>query len=177
MPGAKDFTDLLIWQRARAWSKDIYWRTQEGRFAHDQRLAVQINDSTESVMANIAEGFGRGTQEEFITFLGYALGSLLETQSHLCAAYDRKLLSRDEFGELYAAGTELRKMTVGFIRSMVMPKGGVRHMRRTKSWSEKVAEIFERVTGHPSPPIPGADGRPRTSPSSEEAPETTDTKD
>jgi len=40
-------------------------------------------------MANIAEGFGRGTQAEFVTFLGYSLGSLNETQSHLCAAYDR----------------------------------------------------------------------------------------
>ena len=105
-------------------------------------------------MSNIAEGFGRGTQEEFITFLGYALGSLLETQSHLCAAYDRKHLARDEFAALYGRGNELRKMIVGFIRSMIKPRGGVRHIRRTKSWSEKVNEIFERVTGKPPPPIP-----------------------
>jgi len=158
MPGARTFTDLLIWKRARAWSKEIFWRTQEPEFARDQRLLVQINDSTESVMSNIAEGFGRGTQEEFITFLGYALGSLLETQSHLCAAYDRKYLTKDEFGRLYDARNELRKMIVGFIRSMVMPRSGVRNIRRTKSWSEKVAEIFERVTGNPPPPIPNADG-------------------
>ncbi len=165
MPGARNFTDLLIWKRARAWSKEIFWRTQEPDFARDQRLVVQINDSSESVMSNIAEGFGRGTQEEFITFLGYALGSLLETQSHLCAAYDRKYLTKDEFGKLYAAGNELHKMIVGFIRSMVMPRSGVRNFRRTKSWSEKVAEIFERVTGRPPPPIPKADGSPMVDPS------------
>jgi four helix bundle protein len=151
MPGVKNFSDLLIWKRARTWSKDIYWRSQESPLARDQRLVVQINDSSESVMSNIAEGFGRGTQEEFITFLGYALGSLMETQSHLCAAYDRKLLTKDEFAAFYNEGNELRQMIIAFIRSMIMPRTGVRHIRRTRSWSEKVAEIYERVTGKPPP--------------------------
>ena len=75
MSGVRNVTDLFIWKQARSWSKAIYWRTQEGAFSRDQRLVVQINDSSESVMSNIAEGFGRGTQEEFITFLGYALRS------------------------------------------------------------------------------------------------------
>jgi len=155
MSGVRDFTQLLIWKRARAWSKEIFWRSQESPFARDQRLVVQVNDSSESVMSNIAEGFGRGTQEEFITFLGYSMGSLMETQSHLCAAYDRGFLSKDEFGDLYGTGNELRKMIVGFIRSMIMPRSGVRSIRRTKSWSEKVAEIYERVTGE-KPPSFGA---------------------
>ena len=63
MAGVRNFTDLEIWKRARAWSKEIFWRAREGEFARDQRLVVQINDSSESVMSNIAEGFGRGTQE------------------------------------------------------------------------------------------------------------------
>jgi four helix bundle protein len=91
----KVFTDLLIWQRARAWSKKIFQATRQEPFRLDRRLVEQINDSSESVMSNIAEGFGRGTQGEFVTFLGYALGSLNETQSHLCAAYDREYLARE----------------------------------------------------------------------------------
>ena len=161
MPGVQNFTDLLIWKRARLWSKELFWRTQQDGFARDQRLAIQINDSSESIMSNIAEGFGRGTQEEFVIFLGYALGSLLETQSHLCAAYDRRYLSKEEFSRYYATGNELRKMIIGFIRSMIMPRSGVRNIRRTKSWPEKVAEIYERVTGGPPPPIPAADGSQR----------------
>jgi four helix bundle protein len=94
MPPARSFTDLQFWQRARIWSRDIFHATQNSPFARDQRLIVQINDSSESVMANMAEGFGRGTQEEFITFLGYAIGSLDETQSHLVAAYDRGYLAK-----------------------------------------------------------------------------------
>jgi hypothetical protein len=109
-------------------------------------------------MSNIAEGFGRGTQEEFVIFLGYAIGSLMETQSHLSAAYDRKYLRKEEFGRHYVTGTELRKMIVGFIRSMVMPRSGVRNIRPTKTWSERVREIYERTIGEPPPPFPSAAG-------------------
>jgi four helix bundle protein len=159
MAAARTFTELLFWQRARRWSKDIYQRTRQSPFSHDQRLVVQINDSSESVMSNIAEGFGRGTQEEFIKFLGYAIGSLDETRSHLCAAYDRGFLNKDEFAELYREGTAIRKLTVGFIRSMILPQGGVRTRGRQPSWSNQVWEIYERVSGKPRPEafVPSAD--------------------
>src|SRR5215472_18376618 len=135
MPGVRSFTDLLCWQRARAWSKAIFERTRQQLFARDRRLVEQVNDSSESVIANIAVGFGRGTQGEFITFLGYSLGSLNETQSHLCAAYDRGYLEREAFGRLFQDGTEIRKMIVSFIRSMIMPGSGVKNVRPKKSWS------------------------------------------
>lgn len=151
MPAARSFTELLFWRRARKWSAAIFQQTANKPFARDERLCVQINDSSESVMSNMAEGFGRGTQEEFIRFLGYALGSLDETCSHLCAAYDRQYLSKDLFAELYGEGIEIRKLTVGFIRSMVLPRGGVRTQNRAKSWSNQVWEIYERVTGKPRP--------------------------
>lgn len=151
MPGAKSFTDLLIWKRSRSWSKTIFQFTQAEPFCRDRRLVEQINDSSESVMSNIAEGFGRGTQDELITFLGYALGSLDETRSHLCSAYDRAFLSRQDFGKSFQEGTEIRKMIVGFIQSMVLPRSGVRYLQKTKSWSDQVWEIYERVTGKPRP--------------------------
>src|SRR3954471_6886850 len=105
MSGVRSFTDLLYWQRARQWSKRIFEATTRSPFSRDQRLVVQINDSSESVMSNLAEGFGRGTQAEFVTFLGYAIGSLDETRSHLCAAFDRAYLSKDEYAALYQEGT------------------------------------------------------------------------
>jgi four helix bundle protein len=151
MAGVRVFTDFLIWQRARAWSKAIFRHTQTESFCRDRRLVEQINDSSESVMANIAEGFGRGTQGELVTFVGYALGSLNETQSHLCAAYDRAYLSRDDFGNLFQEGTEIRKMAVCFIRSLVMPGSGVKNFKKLKSWTEQVWECYEKITGKPRP--------------------------
>lgn len=151
MPGVRLFTELKIWQRARAWSKQIFWEARKTPFCSDRRLVEQINDSSESVFANIAEGFGRGTQEEFVTFLGYAIGSLNETQSHLCAAYDREYLTRDGFADFFKEGTEIRSMIVSFIKSMVMPGSGVKNTKRLVNWSDQVWEIYERVTGRERP--------------------------
>jgi hypothetical protein len=50
MPGARTFTDLLIWQRSRAWSKRIFECSKIDPFCFDRRLVAQINDSSESVM-------------------------------------------------------------------------------------------------------------------------------
>jgi hypothetical protein len=102
-------------------------------------------------MANIAEGFGRGTQGEFVTFLGYSQASLNETQAHLCTAYDREYLSRQEFGDLFQQGTEIRKMIVSFVRSMVLPGSGVKNFKKVKNWAGEVWEAYERITGKPRP--------------------------
>jgi four helix bundle protein len=99
MAGARTFTELKFWQRARVWGKEIFDASQKEPFVSDRRLWTQINDSTDSVTANIAEGFGRGTQGEFVLFLGYSLGSLNETQSHLCTVYDRQYISKTDFGD------------------------------------------------------------------------------
>jgi four helix bundle protein len=151
MMGVQVFTELKIWQRSRKWSKDIFTLTKRAPFPADRRLVEQINDSSESVMSNIAEGFGRGTQGEFIQFLGYSLGSLNETQSHLTAAYDREYITPDEYALLFGEGTEIRKMTVAFITSMVMTGSGVKNIKKPTNFAYDVREIYERITGKERP--------------------------
>jgi four helix bundle protein len=151
MAGVQTFTELHFWQRARQWSKAIFQLTQRKAFSDDRRLVEQINDSSESVGANIAEGFGRGTQGEFVQFLGYANGSLNETQSHLCAAYDREYITKDEFAELFQEGTEIRKMMIGFVTSMIKPGSGVKNLRKVIRWSEECWQRYERITGRQRP--------------------------
>ena len=138
---------------ARVWGKEIFDASQKEPFVSDRELWSQINDSSDSVTANIAEGFGRGTQGEFVLFLGYALGSLNETQSHVCTAYDRKYIMKDDFAKWFQEGTEIRKMTVAFIKSMVMPGSGVKHKRKYVSWTEQVWENYERITGQKRPAL------------------------
>ena len=161
MPAARLFTELLFWQKAREWSKRIFLQTRLEAFRADQRLVVQINDSSSSVMANIAEGFGRGTQGEFVQFLGYAIGSLNETQSHLWAAFDRGYVSRDDYADLFREGTEIRKLTVAFLQAMVKQGSGVKHVQKLKSWTDQVWETYERITGKPRPAlfVAGSDAR------------------
>jgi len=147
---ARTFTELLIWQRARQWAKAIYQYTRRPAFKADRRLVTQVNDSSSSVMANIAEGFGRGSQGQFVVFLGYALGSLNETQSHLTAAYDREYVTREEYGSLFQEGTEIRKMTIAFMNNMV-DGAGVKNAKKPVSWSEQAWEAYERITGKSRP--------------------------
>ena len=153
MSGVRAFNELHCWQEARSLSRDIYQRTKAKSFAEDRRLVVQINDSSESVMANIAEGFGRGTQGEFIQFLGYALGSLDETRSHLVAAYDRQYLTKTDYEALFRRGIAIRKMIVKLISSMIMPGSGVKHQKKIRRWSDEVWELYEQVTGKPRPEL------------------------
>lgn len=109
------FEDLDFWQKARSLSNEIYARTLEGSFSKDFSLRDQINRSSGSVMDNIAEGFERGGNKEFIQFLSYSKGSCGEVRSQLVRAKDRKHLSEEEFEQFSAKANEVGKQIGGFM--------------------------------------------------------------
>ncbi len=78
--------DIQVWQKARQLTKKIYEATANGKFAQDYGLRGQIQRASVSIMANIAEGFGRRSDKEFANFLNMAHGSVSEVQSHLYVA-------------------------------------------------------------------------------------------
>lgn len=67
-------------------------------------------------MANIAEGFDGGSDREFMKFLGYAIRSSTELQSHLYVALDQEYMGQDTFASLYAQTVRVKNLTSGFIR-------------------------------------------------------------
>ena len=71
-----------------------YFIIREKKFEHNFRLINQIEGSSGSIMDNIAEGFERGTRNEFIVFLGYSKGSCGELRSQLYRALDRKYIEQ-----------------------------------------------------------------------------------
>jgi hypothetical protein len=90
----------------------------------------------------------------------------------LCVAYDRKYISKHEFADFFQAGTEIRKMAISFMKSMVMPGSGVKHKREYVSWTEQVWQNFERITGQKRPPLfeTAATGKPAKMPYNDEPP-------
>lgn len=112
MPGFKRFEDILAWQKSRQVTKLIYEITSEGNFAKDFGLRDQIRRSSVSIMANIAEGFGRRSDKEFSNFLNIAHGSVAETQSHLYGALDLNYLNRENFDKSYLLLDEISKMVM-----------------------------------------------------------------
>jgi four helix bundle protein len=115
MASIKRFEDLPVWQLSRKLSLKIYEATKVGTFSKDFSLKDQINDSSGSVMDNIAEGFERGGNREFIQFLGYSKGSAGETRSQLYRALDRKHIDESKFNELHDDAVSVSNMIGGFM--------------------------------------------------------------
>ena len=93
------FEDIIASQKARALTKDVYAATKVGLFMKDYGLKDQIQRSSVSTMANIAEGFERGGDKEFIQFLSNSKGSCGEVRSHLYVAFDQEYIPQNIFDE------------------------------------------------------------------------------
>jgi len=110
------FEDIESWQAARKLAAAIYGASRQGPFAKDFGLRDQIQRSSVSVMANIAEGFGRNGKIEFIRYLTIAQASSLEVQSHLYIALDLGYMAPPEFKNLYSQAETVRRQIGGFIQ-------------------------------------------------------------
>ena len=90
----KNFEDLEIWKEARRLTQGIYQLTKDSKFSKDFGLRDQIQRAAISIMSNIAEGFERGGNQEFIQFLYVAKGSCGEVRSQLYVALDQKYVDQ-----------------------------------------------------------------------------------
>ncbi len=115
---AKRFEDLIFWQKARALTKLIYLYTRKKDFSKDYGLRDQIQRSSVSIMSNIAEGFGRGGNNEFIHFLFVGRGSLSEVQSQLYVSKDLSYITDAEFGKAFGITEEICRMINGFVKKV-----------------------------------------------------------
>ena len=106
------FEDIGAWQKARIATKSIYLLTTQGLFAKDFGLRDQLRRASVSIMANIAEGFGRRSDKEFANFLNIAHGSAAEAQSHLYVALDLGYINQEEFDQSYSLLNETSRMTM-----------------------------------------------------------------
>ncbi|MFH1321131.1 MAG: four helix bundle protein [Bacteroidota bacterium] len=109
------FEDIIAWQKARELSKKVYEITKTGGLSKDFKLKDQMTDSSGSIMDNIAEGFERGGNGEFIQFLGYAKGSSGELRSQLYRILDQEYITKAKFNELYTLADDIGKMIKGLI--------------------------------------------------------------
>jgi four helix bundle protein len=78
MTGVKRFEDLIAWQKARILTREIYLHTRQGPFAGDLGLTSQIRSASVSIMSNVADGFERSGQQEFLQFVSTAKASCAE---------------------------------------------------------------------------------------------------
>ena len=110
MATIKTFEELDVWQKARELSKEIYAKTRTGSFTKDFELKDQITRSSGSIADNIAEGFERNGNREFVYFLSIAKGSAGEVRSQLYRAFDRKHIEEKDFDSLKDKALAIIKM-------------------------------------------------------------------
>lgn len=118
MPKAQKFEDLAIFQSARNLCKEVYAITKAGEFSRDSRFVQQIHASTGSVMDNIAEGFEREGNKEFVNFLYIAKGSCGEVRSQIIRASDVGYIDKETATRLYNDCMGLSKAISAFIKSI-----------------------------------------------------------
>jgi four helix bundle protein len=123
----KNFEDLEIWKDARALTRAIYQLTRDPKFSKNFGLRDQIQRATVSMMSNIAEGFERGGNQEFIQFLYVAKASCGEVRSQLYVALDQSYLAQKDCEEL----------TTSFRRLSIMISNLIDYLKRSGMKGEK----------------------------------------
>jgi four helix bundle protein len=109
------FEDMISWQKARELNRLVYRVSKQGVFARDFELRGQMRSASISIMSNIAEGFERGGDKEFIQFLSNAKGSCGEVRSQLHVALDEEYVTPVEFQDIHDRSVEVSRLVSGFM--------------------------------------------------------------
>ncbi len=106
---ANRFEELEIWKISREFSKDIYYQFKQYRTSSDVPLSNQILRSSGSIVDNIAEGFERGGNKEFLQYLWISKASAGECRSQLHRALDHQVITSEDFELLKTKVEEISK--------------------------------------------------------------------
>ena len=106
------FEDLEIWSLAREICQLVEFLIQNTNLKTNYSLRDQIDRSSGSIMDNIAEGFERNGNREFIQFLSIAKGSAGEVKSQSYRAFDKHLITKEQHFKLNEI-VELEKNKIG----------------------------------------------------------------
>ena len=110
-----DYRSLLVWQKAMNLSERVY-KASEG-FPNIEKfgLADQMRRASVSIVSNIAEGYGRGTDNEFIHFLCISKGSSSELDTQIELSYRLVYIDDEVYTSLLLLNSEVNKMLASLI--------------------------------------------------------------
>jgi four helix bundle protein len=116
MSAFQRFEDIEAWQKARELTKAIYALSNDGQFSRDFGLRDQVRRASVSIMSNIAEGFERGGDKEFLQFVSLAKGSSGEVRAQLYVALDAGYIDQQTFSRLSDMATQINRMLAGLMK-------------------------------------------------------------
>ncbi len=114
----RSFRDLDIWKRSVDLAERIYATTKSFPPGEVYGLTQQLRRAAVSVPSNIAEGFGRFHNKEYIQFLFISLGSCAEITTQLIIAQRLGYIKNNDDENLVSEVEQNSKMTMSLIKKL-----------------------------------------------------------
>ncbi|HEY5991203.1 MAG TPA: four helix bundle protein [Candidatus Udaeobacter sp.] len=133
---------LIVWQKATELF-ELVWAIVFTENKIDFKLRSQIADAAQSVAANISEGYGRRSLNEYIQFLYYALGSLAETMTRAIGLKQTRQIPEARFHDIDVLHYEVENRLLRLIDKLEQKRGD-------ENWIARIAEDPEEYAITPS---------------------------
>lgn len=118
MAVVRDFRELKVWEKAHQLTLAVYRATQGFHKEELYGLTSQIRRAAASIPANIAEGCGKGSENELARYMQIAMGSASELEYHILLAQDLEYIEPSVYQQLTANVIEVKKMLGPFIKKL-----------------------------------------------------------
>jgi len=138
----RGYMKLIVWQKAVGLF-DLVWNIAFREAKIDLKLRSQWVDAAQSVAANIAEGYGRRSVNEYIQFLYYALGSMAETMTRAVGLKQTQQISSERFQDFDVLHYEVENRLLRLLEKL-------EQKRDDADWIARIAEDPEEYVITPS---------------------------
>ena len=143
MRGVRRFTDLRARQACDVYTKAVYKLLDQGVFGKDWKRLEQLEDSVAGPPGHVAEGFGRFNPPDFARFTVIARSSIMESQSHLIDAVDKRYITEQTRLELDSLAVAALEEVTGLMEYLQSPEA-LRNARRARE--RRIASRPERLS-------------------------------
>jgi four helix bundle protein len=138
----RGYMKLFVWQKAIELF-ELVWKISFIEAKVDFKLRSQLADAAQSVSANISEGYGRRSLNEYIQFLYYALGSLGETMTRAIGLKETRQIAEERFHDVDVLHYEVENRLLRLIDKLEQKRGD-------ENWIDRIAEDPEEYITTPS---------------------------
>jgi four helix bundle protein len=116
------YKDLIVWQKGMELSRVVYRLCMAFPREETFCLSSQMRRAVVSIPSNIAEGYGRDSDNEKVHFMHISLGSAFELETQLMLSHDLKFVGDEEYTTALQLVTEVKKMLSSLIYRLRFPR-------------------------------------------------------